>query len=102
VQPGAAAPADTVRFALSGTIEGDASTWLDPVQEGASLGEPVFIDCTQLVRMDFAAAGSVLNWAAHMQSLGHVLQFGQLHQLVAVFFNVIGIQEHAQVTPRRD
>ncbi|MBN9323947.1 MAG: STAS domain-containing protein, partial [Delftia acidovorans] len=99
---GVAATADAVRFALAGTIEGDASTWLDPVQEGASLGEPVFIDCTQLVRMDFAAAGSVLNWAAHMQSLGHVLQFGQLHQLVAVFFNVIGIQEHAQVTPRRD
>ncbi|MGQ8878604.1 STAS domain-containing protein [Delftia sp. NA_296.1] len=102
LQAGIAATADAVRFALAGTIEGDASTWLDPVQEGASLGEPVFIDCTQLVRMDFAAAGSVLNWAAHMQSLGHVLQFGQLHQLVAVFFNVIGIQEHAQVTPRRD
>lgn len=101
-QSGAAAGVEAVRFALAGTIEGDAATWLDPVQEGASLGEPVVIDCTQLVRMDFAAAGSVLNWAAHMQSLGHVLQFGQLHQLVAVFFNVIGIQEHAQVTPRRD
>ncbi|CAB5701257.1 ATP-dependent protease HslVU (ClpYQ), peptidase subunit [Delftia tsuruhatensis] len=91
-----------VRFVLAGIIEGDASSWLDPVQEGASLGEPVVIDCTQLVRMDFAAAGSVLNWAAHMQSLGHVIQFSQLHQLVAVFFNVIGIQEHAQVNPRKD
>lgn len=89
-------------FALSGTLEGDASVWLEPVQEYARLGEPVVIDCAQLVRMDFTAAGSVLNWAAQMQSLGHVLQFSQLHQLVAVFFNVIGIQEHAQVTPRRD
>ena len=52
--------------------------------------------------MDFAAAGSVLNWAAQMQELGHVLQFSQLHQLLAVFFNVVGIQEHAQVIPRRD
>ncbi len=89
-------------FALSGTLEGDAAAWLEPVQESARLGEPVVVDCSQLVRMDFTAAGSVLNWAAQMQALGHVLQFSQLHQLVAVFFNVVGIQEHAQVTPRRD
>ncbi|MDR0227081.1 MAG: STAS domain-containing protein [Burkholderiaceae bacterium] len=98
----AAAEGPATHFALSGVLEGDAGPWLDPVQDRACLGEPVVIDCAQLVRMDFAAAGSVLNWAAHMQSLGHVLQFSQLHQLVAVFFNVIGIQEHAQVVPRRD
>ncbi|WP_280187573.1 STAS domain-containing protein [Delftia sp. PS-11] len=101
--PAAAPPGDAAAcFALSGTLEGDAGACLESVQEKASLGEPVVIDCSQLVRMDFTAAGSLLNWAAHMQSLGHVLQFSQLHQLVAVFFNVIGIQEHAQVTPRKD
>jgi ABC-type transporter Mla MlaB component len=90
------------QFALQGVIEGDALPWLASVQEKAVLGETVVIDCKHLVRMDFAAAGSVLNWASAMQSLGHVLQLSQLHQLVAVFFNVIGIQEHAQVIPRRD
>ncbi|MDR0203456.1 MAG: STAS domain-containing protein [Delftia acidovorans] len=90
------------RFALQGVIDGDALPWLAQVQDKAKLGEAVAIDCSRLVRMDFAAAGSVLNWAAEMQSLGHVLQFSQLHQLVAVFFNVVGIQEHAQVIPRRD
>lgn len=90
------------RFALQGVIDGDALPWLAQVQDKARLGETVAIDCSRLVRMDFAAAGSVLNWAAEMQSLGHVLQFSQLHQLVAVFFNVVGIQEHAQVIPRRD
>ena len=90
------------RFALQGVIDGDALPWLAEVQSKAKLGEVVAIDCSRLVRMDFAAAGSVLNWAAEMQSLGHVLQFSQLHQLVAVFFNVVGIQEHAQVIPRRD
>lgn len=90
------------QFALQGVIEGDALPWLASIQEKAVLGETVVIDCRHLVRMDFAAAGSVLNWASAMQSLGHVLQLSQLHQLVAVFFNVIGIQEHAQVLPRRD
>lgn len=90
------------QFALQGVIEGDALPWLASIQEKAVLGETIVIDCKQLVRMDFAAAGSVLNWASSMQSLGHVLQLSQLQQLVAVFFNVIGIQEHAQVLPRRD
>lgn len=90
------------RFALQGVIDGDALPWLTEVQGKAKLGEALAIDCTRLVRMDFAAAGSVLNWAAQMQELGHVLQFSQLHQLLAVFFNVVGIQEHAQLTPRKD
>ncbi|WP_027017107.1 STAS domain-containing protein [Comamonas composti] len=95
-QPGAASKG------LSGVIEGDASAWLEPLQEKARLGEVVGIDCSQLVRLDFAAAGSVLNWAVNMQSQGHRLEFIQLHQLVAVFFNVIGIQEYARVAPRKD
>lgn len=90
------------KFALQGVIDGDALPWLNEVRSKAKLGEMVSIDCTQLVRMDFAAAGSVLNWTAEMQGLGHILQFSQLHQLVAVFFNVVGIQEYAQVVPRRD
>ncbi|QXZ09367.1 STAS domain-containing protein [Comamonas sp. Y33R10-2] len=90
------------RFALQGVIDGDALPWLNEVQDKAKLGETLIIDCALLVRMDFAAAGSVLNWAAQMQELGHVLQFNQLHQLLAVFFNVVGIQEHAQVIPRKD
>ena len=90
------------RFALQGVIDGDALPWLSEVQGKAKLGEALAIDCTRLVRMDFAAAGSVLNWAAQMQEVGHVLQFSQLHQLLAVFFNVVGIQEHAQVIPRKD
>ena len=83
-------------------VERMGFTELTEVQEKAKLGEAIAIDCSRLVRMDFAAAGSVLNWAAQMQELGHVLQFSQLHQLLAVFFNVVGIQEHAQVIPRRD
>ena len=52
--------------------------------------------------MDFSAAGSVLNWAAQMQAEGRRLRFVKLHQLVAVFFNVVGIQDHALIVPRQD
>ncbi len=56
----------------------------------------------QAHRIDFAAAGSVLNWAADLQSQGHVVDFQNLHRLIAVFFNVIGINEHAWVIPRKN
>ena len=65
-------------------------------------GEPLTIACDRLIRIDFGAAGSVLNWAAEQQSHGHVVQFHNLHRLVAVFFNVIGVNEHAWVVPRKN
>ncbi len=87
---------------LSGVIEGDAAPLLQPLQELVKPGVPLVIACDKLMRIDFAAAGSVLNWAADLQSQGHVVHFQNLHRLIAVFFNVIGINEHAWVIPRKN
>lgn len=87
---------------LSGVIEGDAVPLLQPLQELVKPGVPLVITCDKLMRIDFAAAGSVLNWAADLQSQGHVVHFQNLHRLIAVFFNVIGINEHARVIPRKN
>jgi hypothetical protein len=91
------APAAT----LSGHIDGDATPVLEPFQALVRPGEPLIIGCDRLIRIDFGAAGSVLNWAAEQQSHGHVVQFHNLHRLVAIFFNVIGVNEHAWVMPRK-
>ena len=85
---------------LSGQITGDATAQLDAMVAPLQPGQPFVVDCSRLVRLDFAAAGSVLNWAALQQGQGYRLRFTRLHRLVAVFFNVIGIHEHARVLPR--
>ena len=90
------------RPTLSGYIDGDAAPMLEPLVEMVRPGVPLAIACDQLIRVDFAAAGSVLNWAASLQAEGHAVQFVQLHRLVAVLFNVIGINEHARVVPRKN
>jgi ABC-type transporter Mla MlaB component len=90
------------RPTLSGYIDGDAGPMLEPLGEMARPGMPLAIACDQLIRVDFAAAGSVLNWAASQQGSGHAVQFVNLHRLVAVLFNVIGINEHARVVPRKN
>ena len=91
---------DEPRPSLAGVVEGDAMPLLAPLQELVQAGAPLVVACDRLIRIDFAAAGSVLNWAADLQAQGHVVEFVQLSRLVAVFFNVIGINEHARVVPR--
>lgn len=82
---------------LSGALAGDASAALGAVGSGA---RSVVVSCAALLRVDFAAAGSILNWVAVQQANGASIQFVDVHRLVAAFFNVIGINEHARVTPR--
>ena len=99
----APAPLDAGPVAvLSGHIEGDAAPLLEPFQAFMKPGVPLTIACDKLIRVDFAAAGSVLNWAAEQQSQGHVVHFHNLQRLVAIFFNVIGVNEHAWVIPRKN
>ncbi|PJI99100.1 STAS domain-containing protein [Acidovorax sp. 69] len=102
-EPSASAAPDVGPVAqLSGHIDGDATPLLQPFEAILRPGVPLTIACDKLIRVDFAAAGSVLNWAAEQQGHGHVVQFHNLQRLVAIFFNVIGINEHAWVVPRKN
>jgi ABC-type transporter Mla MlaB component len=87
---------------LAGQILGDANeaiTMLDGKLAGADV---MVISCARLIRIDFTAAGSLLNWVSARQTEGRQVQFVDVHRLVAAFFNVIGISEHARVIARRD
>lgn len=92
----------TPQAKLSGHVDGDATALLQPFEGYLRTGSPLVIACDQLIRMDFAAAGSVLNWAAEQQAKGYVLHFTNLQRLVAVLLNVIGVNEHAFIVPRKN
>ena len=85
---------------LAGQITGDASGALGAL-ESCAQGGVLVVACDKLVRVDFFAAGSILNWVAARQAEGCQVVFCNLHSLVAVFFGVIGINEHAKVLPRK-
>ncbi|WP_295855978.1 STAS domain-containing protein [uncultured Xylophilus sp.] len=63
---------------------------------------PLVLDCEALVRVDFAAAGTLLGWASTWEADGRPVRFERLHRLVAAFFNVVGIGECALVLARED
>lgn len=85
---------------LNGEVLGDAAEALDTLQAGLHDSKRLVISCGRLIRVDFSAAGSVLNWVAQRESEGCSVQFRDVPRLVAAFFNVIGINEHARVVLR--
>lgn len=87
---------------LSGHIMGDAVEMLDMLNAKLEGTDLIIVLCSRLIRLDFLAAGTLLNWVSTQQAEGRQVQFKDLHRLVAIFFNVIGINEHAKVIARTD
>jgi ABC-type transporter Mla MlaB component len=86
--------------ALSGEVQGDAAEALNKFQDGLKGADRLVISCANLIRVDFSAAGSILNWVALREAEGCQVQFHNVPHLVAAFFSVIGINEHAKVILR--
>ncbi|MBB3177059.1 STAS domain-containing protein [Variovorax sp. Sphag1AA] len=85
---------------LSGELAGESvSTWQRLDGELGETATPS-ISCAALVRMDFTAAGTLLNWVTARHARGQSIQFTDAHRLIAAFFSVVGIADHASVKTR--
>ena len=95
-------PSNMVAVELSGTIQGDAIAVLDKLGHKLNGADVMVISCAKLIRVDFSAAGTLLNWVSARQAENRTVQFSDVNRLVAAFFNVIGITENATVVVRVD
>jgi ABC-type transporter Mla MlaB component len=93
---------DDLSADLVGILQGEISDSIESLQAAAEGTTTLQVRCELLLRVDFAAAGALLNWAAAAQGNGQRVHFVGLHRLVATFFNVIGINESATVSIRVD
>jgi hypothetical protein len=87
---------------LSGQILGDGKDALDVLDAKLADADIMIISCARLMRIDFTAAGTLLNWVTARETEGRQVQFVDVHRLVAAFFTVIGISEHARITIRNE
>ena len=87
---------------LSGQIQGDVIEVLGQLETKLMGADIMHISCAKLIRVDFSAAGTLLNWVSARQTEGRSVQFSDANRLVAAFFNVIGITECARVFTRVD
>ena len=97
---GAAGP-DVARLPLEGEVLGDAAHALQPLAVSARTRSIEF-NCRHLQRVDFGAAGDLLNWTVQQQGQGRQVVFKHVNRLVAAFFGVIGISDAARVLRRID
>ncbi len=87
---------------LSGEVRGDPQATLDALERKLKGADVLIISCRHLIRVDFSAAGTLLNWVSSHHAEGRMVQFVDAHRLVSAFFHVIGITEYAKVVVRVD
>lgn len=106
LSPALAAPASQLAapgaaLALSGELRGDRPATLAALVSVPAGSGPLEVSCAWLIRVDFSAAGRLLTWSSACREAGRKVRFGDLPPLVAAFFQVIGIDEHAELAVRR-
>jgi hypothetical protein len=82
---------------LSGQLVGDIDKILSRLTAKLGSSSVVNVSCTKLIRVDFIAAGDLLNWVLARRSENRAITFTDTHRLVALFFGAMGINEHAKV-----
>ena len=87
---------------LSGEIRGDPQPILEALEKRLTGADVMIISCRNLIRVDFSAAGTLLNWVSGHHAQGRHVQFVDAHRLISAFFHVIGITEYARVVQRND
>lgn len=90
--------------ALTGTLQGDVPgtlARLDAALDAHPIDRPFRIDCHGLLRVDFAAAGSLLQWFMAASSRGLKVELVEVSRLVGAFFHVVGIDEAVTVRLRQ-
>jgi ABC-type transporter Mla MlaB component len=91
-----------VTVSLSGQVLGDADAYMATLDRGVTDADLIEVNCERLVRMDFPAAGALLNWITVQNGQGHQIRLLRPHRLVAAFFHVIGMGESARIVTRTD
>jgi len=87
----------TAMVALSGQLVGDIGAVLKQLDGELGKASVVTVNCELLIRMDFIAAGDLLNWVLQRRGEERIVLFESAHRLLALFFNAMGISEHARV-----
>jgi hypothetical protein len=93
--------AQVANIELSGQLVGDIGQTLDRLNAQLGNAPLAQVSCAKLIRVDFIAAGDLLNWVLVKRSEKRSVHFVDAHRLVALFFGAMGINEHARVQVRK-
>jgi hypothetical protein len=95
------ATVEVAHVELSGQLIGDISATLGKLERDLTSAPVVSVSCARLIRVDFIAAGDLLNWVLAKGAENRAVHFVDTHRLVALFFGAMGINEHSKVQVRK-
>jgi hypothetical protein len=85
---------------ISGQLAGDQGALLAHLDQRLGDSKLVRICCALLIRVDFVAAGDLLNWVIAKRAEGRQVTFFDVNRLVALMFGAMGISEHVSTQLR--
>jgi len=94
-------PAEPNAFVLAGEISGRMEQEMQALRSFAAGRSDVVVDCRPLRRIEFVAAGELLNEVVNLRSAGKQVLFAEPNRLVYALMLVMGIQELAEVRRRK-
>ncbi|WP_233556390.1 STAS domain-containing protein [Noviherbaspirillum sedimenti] len=91
---------ESERYMMPALIDGRGNA-LNAINDYVAKYNPAVIDCKNLIRIDFSAAGQLLSMLAPLAGQGKVVELCNVNYLVAALFQVIGLREVVQLTLRK-
>jgi ABC-type transporter Mla MlaB component len=86
---------------ISGQLAGDQGPLLQHLDQRLGDAKLVRISCALLIRVDFVAAGDLLNWVISKRTEQREVTFTDVNRLVALMFGAMGINEHVSTQLRQ-
>ncbi|HXA46346.1 MAG TPA: STAS domain-containing protein, partial [Burkholderiaceae bacterium] len=91
----------TDHFVMPAVVHEGTEKLINSIASYAATHSPTIIDCSQLKRVDFGAAGQLLTGFAPLVAKGAQLEFHNVNHLVAALFTVMGLKDIVQVYVRK-
>ncbi|MCL2644162.1 MAG: STAS domain-containing protein, partial [Betaproteobacteria bacterium] len=87
-------------FFFDNELTGSSSEVIRKLDGFASARQTVIVDCGQLRRVDFVAAGTLFNALASLQARGKIVQLHRVNAMVGALMRVMSIDQVAHVMLR--
>jgi anti-anti-sigma regulatory factor len=87
-------------FSFDGELMGSSNEAIHKLEEFTASRQTVTVDCSQLRRIDFVAAGTLFNALASLQAHGRTVQLQKVNAMVGALMRVMSIDQVALVTLR--
>jgi hypothetical protein len=98
---GSAVVVDEDGVSVSGELEGRIQDLITALRDQSQHHDTIHLDCARLRRVDFGAAGELLNEIVALRARGKYLRFKDVNHLVGALLAVMGIPDLAEVRLRR-